>query len=306
MPVDEDQYDVLCYGTISVDNVIHVPYLPSPRRDVQAISEHDELGGEALKVALPLAAWGLRVLAAGNVIGTDRRAKFILEELSRHPDLDARYIRQDPGVATPFARVIVTPDGERSRITSGYEKAPQTELTAEMMQQARLLSVDAYGCTERERAASAAHVLGKRIITADAIWPQSPLASLSDAVIISGALLKLNFPGAYEYDHALALQQQGAGVVIITDGPRPVLVVRADGSPFGVEPYEIRDVGDTSSAGTMFKAGIIYSWLQAGWSLEHAVRFACAAAGLSCQRRPKNAPLPSLAEIAALMAGQPR
>lgn len=299
-------YDVLCYGTISVENITHLSHLPTPRRDATARFEYDDLGGEALNVALPLAAWGLRVAVAGNLIGTDRKAEFIRAELARHPGVDTRYIVQHPNVTTPFTRVLVTPDGERSRIAYWYDEAPKDELLRSTMARAKILSVDAYGRDERDRAAQVARELGKTVITADAIWPQYPLASFSDVVIISSTWLQTNFPGVFDYDHALDLQSRGAGVVIITDGAKAVLVVRADGSAFGIEPYKVRRVVDTSSAGDLFKAGIIYGWLHPDWSLEQKVMFACAAAGLNCGRDRTKEPPPSLAEILALMRAQPR
>ena len=306
MPDDSDLYDVLCYGTISVENVTHLPYLPTPRRDAPAQSDCDELGGEAANVAVALAAWGLRVLLVGNVIGTDRKGDFILEELKRYPSIDTRYLRRQPDAVTPFSRILVTPDGDRSRIAYWYDQTPKVELTVEMMRQARLLSVDAYGHGERDRAAEVARALGKAVISADAIWPEYPLASLSDVVVISKVWLQTNFPIVFDYDHSLDLQAQGTGVVIITDGARPVLVVRGDSSAFGVEPYEIAGVVDTSGAGDVFKAGIIYGWLQADWPLELKVQFACGAAGLNCGRDRTKDPPPSLAEIGALIRAQPR
>lgn len=299
-------FDVLCYGTISMENVTRLPCLPTPRRDAPALYEYDEPGGEALKVAIPLATWGLRVVVVGNYIGTDRKGEFIMKELARYPLIDTRYIQQFPSVVTPFSRILVTPDGERSRIAYWYDQTPKGELSPEMMRQAKILSVDAYGHDERDRAAAVARALNRTVISADAIWPQYPLASLSDVVIISNAWLQTNFPGVYEYDHALELQQRGAGVVIVTDGPRPVLVVRADGSPFGVEPFEFDHVIDTSGAGDLFKAGIIYGWLQPDWPLEYKVKFACAAAGLNCARDRSVQPPPSLDEIFALMRAQSR
>ena len=209
-------------------------------------------------------------------------------------------------MVTPFSRVLVTPDWERSRIGYGYEDVPKTELTRDMMAQARILSTDAYGRDERDRAAAVARELNKAVIAADAIWPQYPLAGRSNVDIISSAWLRSNFPGVYEYDHALELQDEGAGVVIITDGPKPVLVVRADGAAFGVEPFEIRHVLDSSGAGNLFKAGMIYAWLRPEWSLEHKVKFACAAAGLNCLRTRGDGAAPPLQEIAALMQSQPR
>jgi len=93
----------------------------------------------------------------------------------------------------------------------------------------------------------------------------------------------------------------GAGVVIITDGARPVLVVRPDGSPFGVEAYCIDKIVATSGAGNLFRAGVIYGWLHPEWSLERKVQFACAASGLYCQRERGADLPPSLERIEALM-----
>jgi sugar/nucleoside kinase (ribokinase family) len=306
MMTASDAVDVVCYGTISVDNVSYLPYLPTPKRDTPALGEYDEVGGEALRVAIPLARWGLHVLVVGNWIGTDRKADFILQELARHPAIDTRYIQQHPNVSTPYTRTLVTPDGDRSRIAYHFDQIPKLELSPEIMARGRILSVDAYGRGERDRAAAVARTLGKVVISADAIWPQYPLASISDAVIISRVWLQCNFPGVFEYDHALDLQAMGAGVVIITDGARPVLVVRPDGSPFGVEAYYIDKVVATSGAGDLFKAGIIYGWFRQDWSLEQKVRFACAASGLYCQRERGVELPPTLEQIEALMRAQPR
>jgi sugar/nucleoside kinase (ribokinase family) len=302
----DELYDVLCYGTISMDNITRLDRLPNPRRDAVATVEYNEVGGEALQVAIALATWGLRVLLVGNVIGTDWKGQFIQRELARCQSIDTRYIQCRPDAVTPFSRILVTPDGERSRIAYWYDDSPKVELTEAMMRRARLLSVDAYGRKERDRAAEVARALGVPVVSADAISPAYPLAGLSDAIVISGAWLLTNFPGVFEYDHALELQEHGAGAIIITDGPRPVLVVRPDGSPFGVEPYRIVDVVDTSGAGNMFKAGFIYGWLQPDWTLEHQVKFACAAAGLYCRRKCGESPPPGLTEIAQLMRTQPR
>ena len=149
-------YDVLCYGTISLDNITRLDHLPNPRRDAVARSEYNEVGGEALQVAIPLAIWGLRVLVAGNVIGTDWKSRFIAEKLARYPAIDTRYLRCRDDVVTPFARVLVTPDGERSRVTYWHDATPKVALDETMMRQARLLSVDAYGGAEREHAAAVA------------------------------------------------------------------------------------------------------------------------------------------------------
>ena len=51
-------YDVLCYGTISMDNITRLDHLPTPRREAVAAFEYNAFGGEALQVAISLATWG--------------------------------------------------------------------------------------------------------------------------------------------------------------------------------------------------------------------------------------------------------
>jgi sulfofructose kinase len=61
---------------------------------------------------------------------------------------------------------------------------------------------------------------------------------------------------------------------------------------------------DTTGAGDVFRAGFIYGTLQ-GWSTELVLRFANAAAGLSCTRSGAIGGVPALEEIEALLEAQP-
>jgi sugar/nucleoside kinase (ribokinase family) len=274
----EFAYDVLCYGTISADNLIYVPFLPTPKRDSHVLDEVRVLGGEAVTVALVLRDWGLRVAIMGNAIGQDNWGEFIQSELEAHPGIDMSYVEQLPGVRTPICRILVTPDGERSILGYWFDDAPKTQLVEDVMRQARLLSVDVYGRGERDTAARVARRLGRPVVAADAIWPAYALASLSDIDIISRDFLYRHFPGVYIYDHALELQEAGAGDIIVTQGQDPVLVVDRKGRPSKVETFPSRAV-DTTGAGDVFKAGVIYGYLQ-GWDVRTAARFACAASSL--------------------------
>jgi sugar/nucleoside kinase (ribokinase family) len=272
------EFDVLCYGTISADNLIYVPFLPTPKRDSQVQQEIRLLGGEAVTVAQVLSDWGLRVAIMGNAIGDDYWGQFIREQLAGHSGIDTRYVEQRTDVRTPICRILVTPDGERSILGYWFDDAPKMILTEEVMSKARLLSVDVYGKGERDEAARVARRLGRPVVTADAIWPGYSLAALSDIIVISRDFLYRYFPGVYIYDHALDLQEAGAGAIIITHSQNPVLVVDRQGRTWTVETFAAKPV-DTTSAGDVFKAGVIYGYLQ-GWSLPEATRFACAASSL--------------------------
>ena len=231
MTSSDSEFDVICYGTISADNIVYVPYVPTPRRDSQVQAEFSRLGGEAATVARVLSTWGLRVAIVGNILGEDRWGNFIRQELASYSGIDTRYVTSRPDVRSPFCRIMVTPDGERSILGYWFDDTPKTRLDEELMSKARLLSVDVYGQTERDDAARLARALGRTVVSADAIWPNYPLAGLSDIIVISRDFLTSYFPGIYIYDHALELQQAGAGSVVVTHGQKPVLVVDEHGRP---------------------------------------------------------------------------
>lgn len=300
MSSTEIEYDVLCYGTISADNLIYLPFLPTPRRDSHVQEELRKLGGEAVTVALVLSTWGMRAAIVGNAIGEDFWGRFIRTELEKHAGIDIRYLEQREDVRTPICRILVTPDGERSIMGYWFDDAPKTTLTEEMMAKARLLSVDVYGRGEREEAARVARRLGRPVISADAIWPDYSLAGLSDLIVISRDFLYRYFPGVYVYDHALDLQEAGAGEIIITQGQNPLLVVDQQGKPSTVETFPVKAV-DTTGAGDVFKAAVIYGYLQ-GWGLEASARFASAAAALYVQCPRGQQAVPDLA-LTRKMAG---
>lgn len=298
MSSSDFEYDVLCYGTISADDLIYVPYLPTPRRDSQVQYDFQRLGGEAATVARFLSSWGLRVAIVGNAIGEDKWGRYIRHQLDSLPGVDTRYLVQRPDVRTPFCRILVTPDGERSILGYWFDDAPKSALTEDVMRRARLLSVDVYGKEERDEAARVARRLGRPVVSADAIWPNYSLAHLSDLIVISRDFLVGYFPGVYIYDHALELQRAGAGSIIITHGQKPVLVVDRHGRPSYVEPNPVTAI-DTTGAGDVFKAAAIYGYLQ-GWDLVSAARFACAAASLYIAQPRGHDQVPDLAKMVQL------
>jgi sugar/nucleoside kinase (ribokinase family) len=177
---------------------------------------------------------------------------------------------------------MVTPDGERTFLVYWYPRTPKTPLTLEMLRGCAYLALDLYGGKERVDAARIARGAGVRTVVCDVVWPEHEALPLTDIATNSAAYIRQTFPGRDVRDHALALQRVSHGIVITTDGPRPIHVVDRDGAEFSVCPPQVEAI-DSTGAGDAFRAGLIYGRLQ-GWTLEHSVCFGAAAGAFSVQQ----------------------
>jgi sulfofructose kinase len=288
------RFDVLCYGTISLDNIVRVPYLPNPQRDTQVTRELYQPGGQAVNVGVMLAAWGSEVALIGNVIGEDDYGKQLITELHKHPGVDLRYVSRIPGLRTPFRRVLVTPDGERSVLGFWFDDTPKVPMTSDVVMRARLLSVDAYGKEERNRAACIARDCGRPVIAADVIWPDHPMLGCSGIVVNSLDFTQQRFPGVDIREHMRRLHAVSGATVITTLGREGSVGIGSDGQFIQNPAFDV-PVVDTSLAGEVFKAGVIHGYLHS-WPLDKMMRFANAAAALRCSRESLYPPV-TLADV---------
>jgi serine protease AprX len=291
-------HTILCYGLFSLDNIVRVPAMPTPDRGTHVTADYYKLGGEALNVGVALSGWGLQVAAVGNDIGEDPYADFIVRELERYPALVAPWLVRNPRVRTPFRRSFVTPDGRRHIVSYWSDEAPFPEPKREMLPPTGVVSIDSQGGKRRIQMAQVAREAGLAVIATTVLWPADPVVPLCNAIIISRALLRAQNPDVTPQEHAAALRERGAGVIIITTGMGPVEVFTQEGEWLAVPPYPLLSV-DSTGASDIFKAGVIYGWQQA-MPVEGMIRFANAAAALwvatpTAIKRP-----PTLAEIEAL------
>ncbi len=290
--------EVLAYGEVGVDNLIRVPYLPTPERAAFPSADEYHVGGAAANTAVMLAGWGVAVGLAGNAIGDDERGARLRAWLSAHPSLDLSRLEVCPGLATPFCRILVLPDGERAILVFGYPQTPKTLLTAAMLDGARFLALDLYGGEERSAAARVARAAGAVVVVGDVIWPEHPVLPLAAIAANSAAYVRSEFPGIDPVAHAVRLQQVSGGIVATTDGPRPVHVIDSDGSQFWVRLPSVTVV-DATGAGDAFKAGLIFGLLR-GWDLRRAVRWAAAAGALKVRTLGAVTAVPNRDEVSAL------
>lgn len=292
--------DVVCYGELGVDNIIRLPHLPTPETAAFPTADSYHIGGAAANTAVWLAGWGVQVSLTGNVIGRDTYGRQLLAWLRLYPTLDLRYLKARAKVVTPFCRILVTPDAERTILVYWYPQTPKTPLTANMLNGARYLALDLYGGEERLAAARVARQAGLQTVVGDVVSADQPILPLSDIVINSAAYIRECFPGIDLRRHARQLQAVSGGIIIITDGPRSVYVLDNTGQPFRLQPPQVEAV-DATGAGDAFRAGLIYALLQ-GWSLPRSVGWAAATGARKVMSVGAASDLPTPAEIAALTA----
>jgi fructokinase len=115
--------------------------------------------------------------------------------------------------------------------------------------------------------------------------------TLADVVKVSADDLAFLSPGKGPSVAAGRLLDRGPSVVLVTDGPRPVVVMTREGT---LElPVPLVQVLDTIGAGDAFGGAFLARWIERGWgrddlvdhaALSDAVTLAIEVASLTCQR----------------------
>ncbi len=289
---------ILCYGEIGVDNIILLPHLPSPELAAFPTAESYHIGGAAANTAVWLAHLGVETILAGNHIGRDPYGEQLWTWLSGRPHLDLRLVERRAEASTPFCRVLVTPDGERSFLVYGYPQAGKTPLQPQHLAGAAFLALDMYGGEERLSAAKVAHAAGVKTAVGDVITTDHAILPLAPVITNSAAFMRDALPGVDIEGQTRRLQAINKGFVVATDGARPILTIDEQGHAFYLQPPSVVPV-DATGAGDAFRSGLLAGLLQ-GLPLERAVALGAACGALKVQRLGAATDLPPVAEIIAL------
>ena len=289
---------VLCYGGICVDNIIHVPYMPTPGVATTPTHQQFQLGGGAALTAVWLAHWSLPVRLSGNAIGTDHHAEQIISWLRAYPAIDTNDIQQSPEVISPYTRAIIPPSGDRYLIEIGYNTAPMVKAGDIDLNGIKILTVSFYYNNpeqETQRLAKIAHDKGITVIASDVLDEENPLFKTSSILINSRAVMEKILPDINHRDYTIDLQKKYGGVVIMTDGENPVLAVDQNAKTYSIEVPQV-NVYDATGAGDAFRAGIIYGLLQ-DWALEDSLKLAVTTGSQQVERDASTTPPTNLPNI---------
>jgi len=296
--------DVVGIGENSVDLVYRVPRLAGAGDKVRATGCRRLLGGQVATTLCTCAAMGLRTRYVGT-FGNDEHGRLIRSELEqRGIDTSHAIVRYAPN---RHAVVLVDESsGERTIVWQRDSSLAlrQGDLSRDAIAGARVLHVDN---VDEDTAITAAR-LGREaglIVTTDIDQVTERTSELVAAVTFP--VLAERVPQALtgETDPLKAiraLRQQHEGMLCVTRGPRGSMLLV--GTELHEAPaFEVTAV-DTTGAGDVFRGALIFSLLR-GDRPDSMLRFANAAAALSCTREGAIAGIPNLREIEGLLAERP-
>ena len=276
--------DVIVYGTVCMDLIWRVARLADPGRYEHIHDERRMAGGEAANSAIALARWGLRVALVGTTTGDDTDGRALREMLlTAAPNLDITGIAVSKDVRTPYCVCIATPDGHRTMYGSGFVEMQCPVLAPELAARARIFTMDPNAYQAGIRACRIAVEAGAHVVAMD--YTRSPDVNRIAAISVTSHEQVPGPPSEAAFaKYARAVRDIDGCTVIVTCGENGCFIAergREGEAAEHVPAYAVAEVIDSTGAGDVFRAGLIYGESQ-GWDIPTIVRFASAAAGLNC------------------------
>ena len=298
-------FDVAGVGTNSVDHVLMLA------ESLQRVSEtgksrvavqHRFFGGQTATAVCACAALGLRARYVG-VFGSDEDGQLMREALHAR-GIDTSAAVKSDGLNRQ-AVILVYPDGRRTVL---WHRPDHLTVAASRMGavalDARVLHLDDDDPGLALAAARAA-AASQMEITADLEHAGDATEQLIAAVTYP--IFEQTFParitGESDPERALRkLRRITPNLMCVTLGDAGAAAL--EGDRFHHSPAFAVDAVDTTGAGDVFRGAFIYGLLQ-GWDVPARLRFANAAAAVSCTRLGAIPSVPNLAEVEELLGGSP-
>ena len=297
-------WDVVGVGANSVDFVHLLPGYPQPFGSFAKMKiQRQEIlcGGQMATAMSACASFGLRAKYVG-VTGTDDNGRRVRRELERRGiDLADLIIRD---AQNQFAVILVDEtNGDRIVLWDRDEKLLMRErdVPGDAIAAARVVHVDDVD--------QPAAILAARLARTHDVPVTSDIDRLTDrttelieavTVPIFAEHVPTRVTGFNDQEAALrALRQPHHRMVCVTLGERGAMALD-DTGVHHAPAFEVNAV-DTTGAGDVFRAAFIDAFLR-DWPTREILRFANAAAAVSCTRLGALGGIPSRSEVEALAA----
>jgi len=301
---DRPVFDVVGVGANSVDHVYRLPVHPqpdTPHAKVKITEHVVSFGGQTATTLCTCAKMGLRTRYIG-ALGTDALAESLRATLERcGVNLEGVVSRDGPN-----GHAVILIDDSRGERVVLWERDPMLALRDEdiptdLASTARLVHVDDVDERATIRAAEEGRRAG-RPVTSDIERVAPHTQALIDAVTIPifAEHVVCELTGHSDPERALRdLHQPHHQMSCVTLGARGALLL-ADDAVHRVDGIRVNTV-DTTGAGDVFRGAFIYALLR-GDRPPDIVRFANAAAAVSCTRLGAISAVPTIQETEHLLS----
>jgi sulfofructose kinase len=298
------KWDVLGVGCNSVDHVYRLPASPradSPTAKLRITSHSTMSGGQMATAMAACAGFGLKAAYLG-AIGHDHNGRLLRSELQhRGVDLSHVMTRECPNRFAVITVDVTT--GERIVL---WDRDDRLNLSARdidpaLIASARLVHVDDEDQSAAIIAAGLARKAGIPCTSdIDRITDRTKelIATVSIPIFAQHVLPAIT--GEDDIERALrAVAASHGGMVCVTLGANGAMLI-TDGNCIAEPAFAVKAV-DTTGAGDVFRAAFVYALLN-GYAPRQMLRFANAAAALSCTRAGAIAGVPSMHEVKTLFS----
>lgn len=295
--------EIFLLGSLNADLTIRAPYLPEAGETLAGSDFMVTAGGKGANQAYAAANLGGRVHMAGAV-GRDSFGDMLVESL-KTAGADTRYVRRLGG-STGVAVIVVAEGDNRIVLDAGANAKVTNEDADALLQGARAgdffivqlespLSVVGYAL-RRAKEKGLYTVLNPAPANAEA----AKFLPYTDLVTPNRKELRL-MSGKEATDAGCeTLLRLGAGAVLVTlGGEGSYLYTARQKQKF--EAVTAGETVDTTGAGDTFCGGLLVK-LAEGASMQDAVRFASAAAGIAVTRRGAQVSIPNRSEVDKLLS----
>lgn len=280
-------------GSINADHFYQVPHLPRPGETLAAHAFSSGLGGKGINQSVAAALAGSRVVHIGAV-GPD--GQWTVERIAEF-GVDTRHIQT---VETPTGHAIINVDtnGENAIVifpgANNCQSVAHIEHVLGSADKGDILLLQNETTLQAE-AAKIAHGRGLKVIYSAAPFSVAAVKNVMEYV----SILMMNHIESEQLCAGLETELAALPVpeIIVTKGANGAMWLQPETGETGNTPSVPVKPVDTTAAGDTF-AGYVAAGLDQGQNMQHAMRWASAAAALKVTRNGAADVIPSAAEVA--------
>ena len=293
---------IVVYGTVCLDLLHRVDFLPQKGGYAEITEEVHMLGGEAANTAASLVLWGADTTLVGNPIGQGAQADLLAALLRQHRLGQALLPHADH--TAPVCHIFVTPDGERTMFGRGFaEMERRCDPALAPLQAGSWFTADPNHGRKAREAIALASKAGMNVYLLDFVRDDEtvPVGAIWQS---STAWVGRFADAQHNCDWVSRWLERHDCFGILTDGVNGFV---AGSREYGVHKYQAVDIPDSvdsTGAGDMFRAGVLFG-LAAGWEIAQCFTFASTAAAFNCTKLGAIGGLESKQTIDAFLADHP-